>query len=841
MSFVAAMAWRDTRASRRRLLFFSLSIVLGIAALVAIGSFGDNLRQAVNDQANGLLGADLLLFLRGEPEPGLSQVVAGLKAERARERDSGGLLGFPATGAEPRPVQVRALEGNFPFYGSFVTEPAGAVARLRQGGAVAIVDAALLEEAGARVGEEVRLGQQSYTVVGALKEFPGEPQVLTEMVPPMLVPLGALPPQNSGPSLSTRLYLKLPPGADAAAAERELRRGRWPSLVNLISADERKRDVAAAVSAIDQFCCLVGFVALFLGSIGLASTIHAYVSQKLNTVAVLRCLGASAGQAFAVYLLQGSALGLVGAVFGAALGVGIQLALPALVQDFIPFPIFAALSWPPVFTGLIAGLSICLLFTLLPLLAIRRVPPLAALRAAVSQLPSPARDPLRVVLGVVIGAAVLGFAHWETRSWPFALGYAGMLAFSLATLTGTARLVSALARRWLPAALPYVARQGIANLYRPNNRTTLLLVSLGLGTFLVLTLYLTRSSFLYVFSNDALPNLVLSGVPEEQADAVGRVVRERGGKLLAALPVIAIKAVTINGRPAAAAAAGERSPHGGRRQAGEPPLEVSATYREALPEGEEVAAGRFTGRVEPGAALIPISIGPRAPWSLKLGDEVVWDVQGVPLRTRVGSLRKAGAARLSLTQDFPVIFPAGALEGAPKTFLLAVRAPDPAASKAIRHAVAASYPSVAVLDVAVVVAAFEKVFRKVAFVVEFMALFTVATGAIMLAAAVVTGRYQRVRETVLLRTLGASRRQLGQIQFFEYAVLGVLAAIVGSLLAVGSNALLAHFVFKFPVHFAAREVGAALLAVPLITLVTGALADRGTARRPPLEVLRQEA
>ena len=200
MSFVAAMAWRDTRASRRRLLFFSLSIVLGIAALVAIGSFGDNLRQAVNDQANGLLGADLLLFLRGEPEPGLSQVVAGLKAERARERDSGGLLSFPATGAEPRPVQVRALEGNFPFYGSFVTEPAGAVARLRQGGAVAIVDAALLEEAGARVGEEVRLGQQSYTVVGALKEFPGEPQVLTEMVPPMLVPLGALPPRTPAPA-----------------------------------------------------------------------------------------------------------------------------------------------------------------------------------------------------------------------------------------------------------------------------------------------------------------------------------------------------------------------------------------------------------------------------------------------------------------------------------------------------------------------------------------------------------------------------------------------------------------------------------------------------------------
>jgi putative ABC transport system permease protein len=838
MSFVVAMAWRDTRASRRRLLFFSLSIVLGIAALVAIGSFGDNLRQAVNDQADGLLGADLLLFLRAEPEPGLSQVLAGLKAERARERDSGGLLSFAAGGAEPRPVQVRALEGNFPFYGSFVTEPAGAVARLRQGGAVAIVDAPLLEQSGARVGDKVRLGQKSYTVVGALEEFPGEPQVLTEMAPPVLVPLSELPPQNRG--VNTRLYLKLPSGADGAAAERELRRGRWPSLVNIISSADRKRDVAAAVSAIDQFCCLVGFIALFLGSIGLASTIHAYVGQKLNTVAILRCLGASAGQAFSVYLLQGSALGVLGTAFGAALGVAIQLALPALVRDFIPFPVFASLSWPPIFTGMIAGLSICLLFTLLPLLAIRRVPPLAALRAAVSQLPSAARDPLRVLLGIVIGAAVLFFAHWETRSWPFALGYAGMLGFSLAAFAGTARLVSAVARCWLPAALPYVARQGVANLYRPNNRTTLLLVSLGLGTFLVLTLYLTRSSFLNVFSNDALPNLLLSEVPEEQAAEVGKLVRDQGGTVIAELPVIGIKAITINGVAAATAITQERSPRAARKRVGGSPLEVSATYRDALPEGEEVTVGRFTGRVEPGTALIPISVSQQSQWGLKLGDEVDWDVQGVPLRTRVGSLRKAAGARFDLAQSFPVVFPVGALEGAPKTFLLTARAKDPAASKAIRHALAAAYPRVSVLDVAVIVAAFEKVFRKVAFVVEFMALFTVATGAIMLAAAVVTGRYQRVRETVLLRTLGASRRQLRQIQFFEYAILGILAAIVGSLLAVGSNTLLAHFVFKFPVHFAAREVGTALLAVPLITLATGVLADRGTVRRPPLEVLRQE-
>jgi putative ABC transport system permease protein len=844
MSFVVTMAWRDTRASRRRLLFYSLSIALGIAALVAIGSFGANLQQAVNEQANGLLGADLTLLMRAPPEPALETYLAGLKAERAKEWDSSILFDFPGGGGESRPVQLRALEGKFPFYGTFLTEPASAAARLREGGAVAIVDEALLTRSGAKVGDSIKLGPKTFQVIGALREFPGEPQVLTALAPPVLVPLSEAPPPKNGARLefrTSKLHLKLPKGADAAAIVPVLHLGKWASILNITSAEERKRNYAEGLTAIDRFFCLVGFVALFLGSIGLASTIHAYVTQKLNTVAVLRCLGASARQAFLVYLTQGAALGVVGSVAGAILGVAVQLTLPALFQDFLPFPVSVSVVGAPILSGMVAGFSICLLFTLLPLLAVRRVPPLAALRSAVSRLPRAASDPWRVILGVAIGAAVLIFARWETHSWPFAIGYAVMLVFSLGVFTGMAFLVSLVARRWPSATLPYVARQGIANLYRPNNRTTLLLVSLGLGTFLVLTLYLTRSSLLREFSNDARPNLVFNEVPEEQAAGLAALVKAEGGAVLDQIPIIRIKAVTINGAPAAKAV-GARAfrrpgPPGGRP---DDFLNLVATYRGSLQDEQSVAEGRFTGQVEPGAAIIPISTNLGPNWHLKLGDEVVWDVSGISLHTRIGSIRKSEGTRLDLGREFPVIFPLGALDGAPKTFALTARAPTPAVAKKIQRAATAAYPGVMALDIGVFIAAFEKIFRKVAFIVEFMALFTVATGVIMLAAAVVTGRYQRVRETVLLRTLGASRRQLQQIQLVEYSILGVLAALVGILLALGANGLLAHFVFKLPLHFDGAEIGIALVAVPLITIVTGAVADRGTTRRPPLEVLRQE-
>ena len=841
MNFVFKMAWHDSRASRRRLVLFSLCIVLGIAALVAVGSFSANLRQAIGDQAKGLLGADLVVTSRQTFAPAVKAHLDGLGGEAAKEVGFSSMMVFPTLEGATRLVQVRAIEGHFPFYGEFVTVPADAPARLAQGGRVVILEETLLSQFNVQPGDTVRLGQLELTVLGAVRKMPGESVAVTQLAPRAYIPLSLLPETGlAGPGslLRYRVALKLPATMNPDAEVQAMREKFPAERLGFDTVEERKRDLGRTLDNVYAFLSLVGFVALFLGAIGVASAIHVYVRQKLATVAILRCLGASARQGFGVYLVQGAALGLFGAGLGALLGVGVQLLLPHAVQGLLPFEVEFGIAWPAVLRGVGAGWVICLLFTLLPLLAIRRVSPLAVLRSGYTER-KPATDPWRIVLGVLIVGAVVGFAVWQTQSVRIGLGFAGMLAAGFAVLAGLAQAVTWAARRWLPRRLPYVVRQGVANLYRPNNRTVLLLLALGLGTFLLLTLFLTRATLLAQIESTedgGRPNLLFFDIQDDQIEPLTDLMAREGLPARQQAPIVTMKIRSIKGRGVEDLLAdqAERIPGWTLRR------EYRSTYRDALSETETLVAGEFTGRVPADTEIVPISVEEKLAGDLRvaLGDDIEFDVQGVPLRTRVASLRKVDWRRLQ--PNFFVVFPAGVLEPAPKFFVVATRAPTPADSARLQQAVVRTFPNVSAIDLTLLLETFDGIFSKVAYVIRFMALFTVITGLIVLASAVLSGRYQRIREVVLLRTLGATRRQLVQMQLVEYAILGVLGALVGALLAVAGNALLAHFVFKVG---AVVPVGGLLLAVAgvtAVTLLTGLLSNRGVTDHPPLAVLRQE-
>jgi len=268
--------------------------------------------------------------------------------------------------------------------------------------------------------------------------------------------------------------------------------------------------------------------------------------------------------------------------------------------------------------------------------------------------------------------------------------------------------------------------------------------------------------------------------------------------------------------------------------------EYRSTFRGTLTDTETVSAGKFDGQMSVDEEVVPISLEEKLAGDLQvaLGDELEFDVQGVRLRARVTSLRTVDWRRMQ--PNFFVVFPEGVLEPAPKFYVVAMRAPTPDDSARLQRAMVQAFPNVSAIDLTLLMETFDGIFSKVAFVVRFMALFTVVTGLIVLAGAVATGRYQRIREVVLLRTLGASRRQLVQMQMVEYAILGVLGALVGALLAVIGNALLAHFVFKIAVVVPWGGLLAAAVAVTAVTLLTGLLSNRGVTDHPPLQILRQE-
>ncbi len=439
----------------------------------------------------------------------------------------------------------------------------------------------------------------------------------------------------------------------------------------------------------------------------------------------------------------------------------------------------------------------------------------------------------------LIGAAVLGFALSQTSRWQRGVGFALALAAGLGALAGVARLVTWAARRWFPRRLPYVWRQGLANLYRPQNRTVLLLVSLGLGTFLVLTLYLVRESLVREFhaaTGGDRPNLLLFDIQDDQLAGLQAVLRTEGAEERQEAPIVTMRISALRGRPVDEILR-DRTLHlpGWTLR-----REYRSTYRGHLPDTERVVAGSFVGRVPPGTKVVPVSLEEdlAREMQVRLGDEITFDVQGVPIQTRVASLRAVEWQRLQ--PNFFVVFPEGALESAPQFHVVAVRVRSPAHSAAVQQAVVRAYPNVSAIDLALVLQTFDDIFAKVALVVKFMAAFVVATGVIVLAGAVLTAHFQRVRESVLLRTLGATRRQVRQIMLVEYGVLGVLAAVTGSLLAVGANWLLMRFVFETGFVAPPLLLLAAVAAVTAVTLATGLLSSRGVCDHPPLEVLRQE-
>lgn len=842
MNFIFQMAWRDSRASRRRLALVSLSVVLGIAALIGIASLGDNLKRTVELQTKSLLGSDLTVTSPKKIPDETMAFFGTLGGELAREVSLGSMISFPTRGNTRWRGQVRALEGNFPFYGALVTEPANAMKKLSQGG-YAVIEQTLLAQFGVQIGDEVKIGKATLKVAGALKEIPGEPAAVAMMAPRVYLSMASL---EATELLKTtdrfarhRVHFKLPPEPKPEALAKELGEKFKKQRLRFETVEERKQQLGDALKDVFSFMSLVGFVALFLGAVGVASAMHVYVRQKILTVAMLRCIGANARTGFGIYLVQGAGLGVLGALGGAALGLTVQLLLPVVLKDFLPFPVDFFVSWPAVGKGMLAGWVICVLFTLLPLLAVRRVSPLLAIRSAQGEESTQA-DPLRLALFFVIAAAVLGFAVLQTGHWLTGLGFTLMMAVGFGTLAGVAALVAWAARRFIPRRpLPYVVRQGLANLHRPNNRTVLLLLSLGLGTFLMLTLVLTRATLLEKIAGTGggtRPNLMFFDVQDDEIVRLGAIVKEHGAPFVAQAPIVTMRLASLKGRPVEVILKDGRS----GLPAWTLTREYRSTFRGSLTETEKVSAGKFVGRVKPGEPRVPISMEEKLAKDLQLGlgDEVGFDVQGVPLTAFVASLRTVEWQRLA--PNFFVVFPEGVLEPAPKTFVAAVRAATPVDSARVQQAVAKEFPSVSTLDLALIMQTFDSLFAKVAFVITFMAGFTVVTGVIVLAGAILTGRYQRIRETVLLRTLGATQRQLTRIMLVEYAVLGVLAAVTGGGLAVTANVLLAKFVFKTSVALPPLVLLASIAGAVGVTLVTGLVTNRGVTNYPPLEVLRQE-
>ncbi len=831
------MAWRDSRRSRTRLMLFTSSIILGIAALVSINSFRDNLLNDINDQAKELLGADLRISSTIEVRQDILSPFDSLFIQESRETYFASMIYFPRTDGT-RLVQVRALEGNYPFYGTIETDPIEAADKFRND-RLALVDATLMLQYEVELGDSVKIGNLSFKIAGKLRKVPGQSGLSATVAPVVYIPHQYLEETGliqKGSRIRYQYFYK----AESTAIAEEVLSQEKEELDDLgigyETVEDRKESTGDSFNNLGRFLNLVAFIALLLGCVGVASSVHIYIKEKIATVAVLRCLGLKGKQAFLIYLYQIGVMGFIGAVLGTISGSFIQSFLPKVFSDFLPVEVSMALSWRAIAEGIIIGILISVLFALIPLLEIRNISPLKTLRASFEN-ENEKPDRLKYLIYGLIFLFILGFSILQIREIEESIYFSGGILIAFGILAATGKFIMWLVKKYFPSSWSYVWRQSLSNLYRPNNQTITLIVSIGLGTALISTLFFIQNLLVdkvAISGGGDRPNMVLFDIQSQQKDEISTITLDYDLPVVQEVPIVTMRLVDINGITKADIYEDTTIayPDWAFNR------EYRVTYRDSLIDSESVAQGEWSGQVKDDKIYISISEGFAENMAVKVGDEMAFNIQGTMIKTVVGSLRDVDWNRVQT--NFLVVFPTGVLEEVPQFHVLVTKVGSDTVSARYQQAIVRQFPNVSIIDLTLILNTLDEVLAKISFVIQFMAMFSIFTGILVLTGSVIISKFQRIQESVLLRTLGASKKQILSITALEYLFLGSVAAVTGIFLAlIGSWALA---VFNFESSFVPDVIPVVILFVAIsgITVIIGMLNSQSIVKRTPLEVLRAE-
>lgn len=831
------MAWRDGKASARRLLLFMASIVLGIAAVVSIQSFGENLKYNIALQSKALMGADFIIDSRHPANERVSEIIDSLGGANGMEVNFASMVAFPKNGAT-KLVRVRGIEGGYPFYGELETQPVAAAENYQSAGG-ALVDATLMLQFDLHPGDSVKVGNITLPITGSLESAPGENVISGSVAPPVLVPYRFI--ENTdllqkGSRLEYNYFFVAEPDTDLDFLDEELDPMLDAQNADLDTHTSTSRRLGRRYENVGKFLNLVAFIALLLGCVGIASSVHIYIKEKLRSVAVLKCIGATRKQTFLIYLMQIASLGLIGGVLGTVIGMLLQQAFPLILASLLPFDVEISFTVQPILMGLMLGICMSVLFALLPLLGTWYVSPLQVLRVQEGAPVRSRRATALVLFGII--AFVFLFSLWLLDNTRYALFFVGGIVVTFSALAGIAILFMRGVKKYFPSSWGFTARQSLLNLFRPNNQTMVLMLAIGVGAFLISTLYFTKDILLAkatLEKSEQSPNIILLDVQTAQKEDVVKSISPKGLPVIDNIPIIAMRVHSINGRSVNDIRADSTS----RINHWILNHEFRVTYRDSLVASESLIAGKWEGTSD-GDGTIPISIAENVAGDsgVTVGDSLELNVQGVLLKTVVGSIRTVDWSRMQ--PNFSIVFPIGVLEDAPQFHVLSTRAPDKETSAQLQRELVGKFPNVTIIDLRQVLTILEGILDKISWVINFMAFFSILTGIIVLVGSVRNSKYQRIRENVLLRTLGAKNEQILKITAMEYLYLGVLGSAMGILLSLISSQLLARWVFEtafFPswVPFAILLPGIAALV-----LIIGLTNSKSILKSSPLEVLRKD-
>lgn len=888
MPFPYRMAWRETRAAWRHFVYFFVCIALGVAALVGVGLFGANLDRAIQREARSLMAADVELRTNRALTPEGEFVLESLDNRGIARMRLSELVAMAAAPSGTQLVELKAVEAGYPFYGKLRSEPENALATLLGPGGefFTLVQEALLIRLNLSVGDAIKIGRTEFRIAGVLKKEPDRAAGAFSFGPRVLISrrgLDATQLIQPGSRVTHRHLFKLPETLSARAVQAELARTFPDKTVRVTSYQEAQPILRRFLGQMTMYLGLVGLIALIVGGIGVAGSVRAFLKEKLETIAVLKALGAESSLVLRVYLVQTLLLGLLGSVAGAALGAGLQFALPPLMAQWLPLDLDFHAAPLPVVRGIAMGLLTTGLFAFWPLLEVRHVRPNRIFRREATDEPAGVPGKLAWIVSVLLVLALSGLALWQAGSWRAAGLFIGALILALVLLRGTAWLVVRLAlfvagarasigmgsdapvfthpppvrqdapfssgpraragRAGRSLSLPgrsLIWRQGVANLYRPGSQTKTILVSVGVGVMVILAVLLVERNMLWEIGENVpadAPSFFFIDIQPDQQETFARLLGQRGHAEAKLTPLVRSRLWALNGRPV------RSEDHEGREHGWYFTREYVLTFQQELPKDNVVTKGTWwdgsglSADVSSQVARVSVEEEAAHRLGLDLGSTVEFDIQGAKVSGRVTSIRKVDWGNMST--NFYFVFEPGALDGAPMTYVATARV-GPDEEVPLQRAVVARFPNVSAINIRDVLESVARVVDRISLVIRFMAGLTILAGLIVLAGALAATRFRRIYEAMILKAVGATRGEVARTFAVEYALLGGAAGVIGAGLAGLLAWGVARWILDVKWLFQPQTIAWGVVATMLATIVVGFLSTFRILGQKPLPVLRRE-
>ncbi len=848
---------RDSRGQHTRLLFFIVCLSIGVAAVTSVSSFGRAIDQGIRSEARQLLAADLAAMNRAPlPQALLAHVEQLLGVTTARILETLTVVAVPAgEGGSLRSqlTEVKAVEGDYPFYGDLALTPNVRLQELLGEDGV-VVAPELLARLSLTLGQTLRIGGEDFVIRGTVGKEPDRVVGAFSLGPRIFLSLAGLKRaglEQFGSRITYRLLLRLPAGSTEARLDEVAEELRQTLPADSRARVETYREAQPAMrqgmKRVESFLSLAALLSLLVGGVGVAQTVRAWLASRLDAIAVLKCLGYRPREVMALYLGQTALLGLVASAFGIVLGLALQMVVTRLFAGLLPVEQLSLVQPVAWLQGLVLGLGVSLLFSLGPLDIARKVPPIRVLRRDAEPLPPTRGMNAMLVAFLLVGIFVLAF--WQSGSLLRAAIFTAGLALVTVLLSLAAKGLIRLAG--LPRQRAgLLLRQGLSALGRPGAATTSTTVALGLGVFVLLTMYLVESSLSAQIERDLpknAPTAFLIDIQPDQWPGV-RAVLERESESFDSVPVVmarilSIDAVTVDKIAEARGGEGDEEDDDRRGNRGDWALkrEQRLTYLEALPAGNVIVEGEPWKQDE--VAEISLEKDFAEQIGAHLGSKIEFDVQGVPLEMTVSSIRTVDWSTFGI--NFYLVVEPGVLEEAPQYRIAAARLADDRL-QSTQDELVTPFPNVTMIRIREVLDRVADILGKLGAGVRLLGLLTLLTGLAILAGAVGATQVKRRAEVALLKTLGMTRLQIVGAFAIEYALLGTVASVIGAL----GGSVLSYLVLTQAMEVPAERLlwvsqpywlPIATLGTVLLATLAGLLASLGALAERPIAVLRGES